>query len=142
MTTVYDASRRAAAQVDPLEYRTTTLFDSYGRAAASQNALGAIHTTIADPLGRWTTVYDASNQVTAVNGPSHPNSHPMTNTYDAAGRRTELSGWLGRVTASYDAVGAQVAMVGPNGKRATWTYDAQLFQIHSATAGSLVRGGA
>ncbi len=79
---------------------------------------------IADPLGRWTIAYDIAGQVAAVNGPSHPNTQPMSNVYDAIGQRSELADWFGRVTAVYDGVGAQVVLVDPTAKRTSATYDA------------------
>lgn len=150
-TYTYDAADRPTGRTDALGRTTTVAYDNLGRLS-----------TVADPSGRAVTIgYDAASRVASRTwaAGAFGDAVGVTYAYDAAGRRTSMTGpdgtttWaydpLGRLSATsagartvasgYDAAGRRTSLTYPDATTATSTFDAagRLATLSHPSAGTI-----
>jgi RHS repeat-associated protein len=114
-TFVYDAADRLVQSIDAEGISTGMVYDKGNRLRQELDPRGAAYSRTHD--------YNAFDQVIATIALSL--TVPITQTYDALGRRTALRDETGTTTFEYDDLGRMTAARAPGGRDVTYTYTAR-----------------
>ena len=133
----YDTRGQAITQTNALGHTTRHSYDAAGNRTSSTNALNATTSYSYDARGRRTqtvsaegrkqaVVYDSAGRVTESIAPGQSAGQGTRNSYDAAGRLSQITSPSGLVTkSSYDSQGRITRTEGPAGNVTTYEYGAK-----------------
>ncbi|OJX07154.1 MAG: hypothetical protein BGO75_09865 [Burkholderiales bacterium 68-20] len=133
----YDTRGQAITQTNALGHTTRHSYDAAGNRTSSTNALNATTSYSYDARGRRTqtvsaegrkqaVVYDSAGRVTESIAPGQSAGQGTRNSYDAAGRLSQITSPSGLVTkSSYDSQGRITRTEDPAGNVTTYEYGAK-----------------